>query len=81
MKNTNYIVTILVPCLLVACGSTTRYENVWQKEGISAYDMESIQAQCQYNIEKDKISEEKSVTMLHDCMRSKGFRLKKIRVR
>lgn len=61
----------LCAVILAACSSTPP---TWHKEGVSHYDMESQQSQCQLESKKDKIPHAERNEFLHDCMRSKGFR-------
>lgn len=75
MKTCKLTALALLTTLLTACAEPIQ---TWHKKGVSPDAMRTTFAQCKYDVGMNKVSNEKEIELISDCMNAKGFRWKTI---
>ena len=62
----------IAACTLSACSSAPS----WDKAGVTMDERDNTVAKCRYEIGIHKIAEKERDSLLQDCMRAEGYRLR-----
>lgn len=74
--------TLLLVATIVAvagCSTTEKYQYVWRKDGSTPEEAQEVSTSCGNSIGENTISTEERQDSFHECMRSHGYKLHRLK--